>query len=105
MFNQLAENIKALTLQANRFVDDHNIEQCLTTLKDRQHLLEQYKIQLLTNKPTPECSQAFTSLLLWVQQEDAISSAKVVRYKEQSKQASVNQVKIKKALNHYKNNS
>ncbi len=103
MFTLLSQRIRALTQQAEQLVDNKEIEQCLALLVERQRLLEELKQHLLSTEHDPELSTDFTSLLLWLQQQDAINSAKVVQFREQSKQKSVAQVKIKKALNHYKN--
>lgn len=103
MFEQLSQRIRALTIQADTFVENKEIEQCLSLLIERQSLLEQLKSEFISSKSDQRISSAFTSLLLWIQQQDQISSAKVVEYRKQSKQASVTQVKIKKALHHYKN--
>ena len=103
MFNQLCQRIRDLTLQAAEFVGNKEIEQSLALLVERQRLLEQLKVQFLSTGDDPDISTNFTSLLLWIQQQDAISSAQVVQFREQSKQETVTQVKIKKALHHYKN--
>ena len=103
MFTQLSQRIRALTLQAESCVDRKEIETCLAFLVERQTLLEECKGQFLSKDHDPELSQDFTALLLWIQQQDAIYSAKVVKFREASIQESVTQAKTKKALHHYKN--
>ncbi len=103
MFIQLCQRIRALTLQAEALVDNNQIEQCLALLVERQSLLEQLKEQFLSADHDPELSTTFTALLHWIQEQDAVSNARVVKFREQSKQESVAQVKVKKALHHYKN--
>lgn len=103
MFTQLSQRIEALTLQIEILVDQKEIEQCLALLVERHTLLIELKATFDATKNNPELSKAFTSLLKWVQQEDAIYSAKVLDYRKQSKQESIDQVKTKKALRHYKN--
>lgn len=103
MFTQLSQRIRKLTLQAETSVERKEIELCLALLVERQNLLEQFKAQFLAKKHDPELSKAFTSLLQWIQQQDVINNAKVVKYREASKQKSVTQAKTKKALHHYKN--
>lgn len=103
MFTQLCQRIRALTLQAEEFIDNRDIEQCLKLLVERQNLLDQLKEKFLSARHDPDISMAFTSLLEWVQQQDVINNAKVVQLRKKSKQESITQVKIKKALHHYKN--
>jgi len=103
MFTQLCQRIRLLTLQAEELVNNKEIEQCLALLVERQSLLEQLKAQYLSVGHDPELSTTFTSLLRWIQQQDALNNAKVVQLRQESKQESVAQVKIKKALHHYKN--
>jgi len=103
MFIDFYQRIRTLTIQSDEFIDNNEIELCLALLVERQYLLEQLK-NLVSGDPTNnEQLSAFTSLLVWIQQQDIISNLKVVQLKEQSKQASTTQVKIKKALHHYKN--
>lgn len=103
MFIQLCQRIRASTLQAEALVDNKKIEQCLALLVERQSLLEQLKEQFLSADHDPELSATFTALLHWIQDQDTVNNAKVVQFREQSKQESVAQVKVKKALHHYKN--
>lgn len=103
MFIQLSERIRQLTLQASELIDNNEIEQGLALLIERQTLLEQLKVKFLSTVNDPEISKVFTALLHWVQQQDEVSNAKVIQLREQSKQKTVTQVKIKKALHQYKN--
>lgn len=103
MLTQLCQRIRALTLQAEELVGNKQIEQCLALLVERQNLLIQLKHQFLSSESDPNLSATFTALLRWVQQQDAINIAKVMALRDQSLQDSVTQIKIKKALHHYKN--
>ena len=103
MFIDFCQRIRTLTIQSDEFIDNNEIELCLALLVERQYLLEQLKNLVSGDRINNEQLSAFTSLLVWIQQQDIISNLKVVQLKEQSKQASTTQVKIKKALNYYKN--
>ena len=101
-FKELSQQIRDLTLQIKSLVDRQEIKHCLDVLIERQNLLEQLQEIFISTEKTPEYSTEFTSLLRWIQQEDAVNSAKTLQLREQSKEASVNQAKTKKALNYYK---
>lgn len=103
MFTLLCQRIRELTLQAAELVDNNQIQQCLAILVERQSLLEQLKHQFLSSGVNPDVSNSFTSLLHWLQQQDAINEAKVIKLRDQSKQTGIAQAKIKKALHQYKN--
>ena len=50
MFEQLSQRIRALTIQADTFVENKEIEQCLSLLIERQSLLEQLKSEFIIQK-------------------------------------------------------
>jgi len=101
-FKELSQQIRDLTLQIKRLVHKQEIKQCLQVLIERQSLLEQLKKSSVSATKPSENSTEFTSLLRWIQQQDVTSSTKILQLREQSKEASVNQAKTKKALNYYK---
>lgn len=105
MFNELSDEIRVLTLKAAELVASEQIEQCLSILVKRQALLEKLDriYQDSSQYDRSHYSSAFTELILWVQQQDAPNSSKVMQLREQSKKDSVTQIKTKKALHHYKN--
>jgi hypothetical protein len=90
-------------MKISLLVSDNNIEHSLQLLIERQNLLEQLKEQFLSSDRSSGLSTDFTDLLIWIQQQDTIDSAKVMQLRDKSKQKSVDQAKIKKALHHYKN--
>jgi hypothetical protein len=105
MLAQLCQNIRDLTAQAAALVEDNQIELCLSILIQRQNLLDELaQYQQFSPDKNPENTSIFIELIKWVQQEDAINSKKVVCLRAQNKQKSVTQVKINKALHHYKKN-
>lgn len=103
MFNQLCQDIRDLTLQAAELQSNKEIEDGLALLVKRQTLLEQLQALFISAEDNSKLYTPYTSLLLWVQKQDAINSAKIIEFREQSKHKSVHQAQIKKALNHYKN--
>jgi len=105
MLAQLCQNIRDLTVQAAELVADNQIELCLSILIKRQALLEELaQHQQSSPDNNQENSSLFIELIQWIQQEDAINSEKVIGLRAQNKTKSVTQVKINKALHHYKKN-
>ena len=103
MFTERCERIRELTIQAAELVEHKDIQQCLALLVERQTLLEQLQHQVLSLNGNSDIFNTYTALLLWVQQQDTINKAKVLDLRAQSKVKSSEQVKINKALYHYKN--
>lgn len=101
---QLCQSIRSLTLQAAELVAQNEIEQCHKVLVKRQALLDQLMSQYQGLKvPDNKLKQTFIDLITWIQEQDAINNAKVSSLKERNQEDSMAQVKINKALHHYKN--
>lgn len=97
------QQIKALTLQAVVLIDDDNIQQCHAVLDKRQTLLEELMAQYqILSVPDSVFKQKFIELIAWIKEHDSVNSARVMKLRELSKQSSVKQNKINKALHHYK---
>lgn len=105
MFTQLSKNIRLLTLKAAELVASEQVEQCLDVLVERQALLEKLEQTYQASSPNSldEPSSAFVDLILWIQQQDAPNTAKIMQLKKQNQKDVVKQIKTKKALHHYKN--
>lgn len=103
MFSQLCEDIRQLTLQAAELVSKNEIEQCQSVLVKRQVLLDELIHQYQASLNNEAFKLILVELIRWVQQQDAVNSAKVIKLKEDNKDSSVAQLKISKALHHYKN--
>tara|TARA_B110000881_G_scaffold61452_1_gene52942 strand:+ start:2538 stop:2858 length:321 start_codon:yes stop_codon:yes gene_type:complete len=104
MFIPLCENIRTLTVQAAELVADNQIELCLSILIKRQALLDELALQYQSSpdKNTAD-THMFIELIRWIQQEDSINNAKIITLRSQSHENSMNQAKVSRALNHYKN--
>jgi hypothetical protein len=104
MFIPLCENIRALTYEAAELVADNQIESCLVILTKRQALLDELAIHFHSSANNSARNKSmFIDLIHWLQNEDAINSSKVIALRAQSHKNSMNQAKVSKALNHYKN--
>lgn len=105
MLTQLCQNIRDLTTEAAELVANNQIELCLAILIKRQGLLDELaQCHQFSPDENRENNSMFIELIHWIQQEDAINSEKVVELRTQTKKSSITQVKINKALHHYKKN-
>jgi predicted house-cleaning noncanonical NTP pyrophosphatase (MazG superfamily) len=104
VFTLLSEKIRVLTLNTTDLVVNEQIEQCLNVLVERQALLEKLAqtYQEYSQHNDDRLSAEFTELIQWIQQQDATNYHKIIKLREQSKKDSINQVKAKKAILHYK---
>lgn len=103
MYIQLSQQISTLTLQAAELVKEDKIQQCHELLVKRQALLEELMAQYQA-LPEPDLvfKKTFVDLINWLQGQDAVNNSNVIKLRELSKQTSVKQNKINKALHHYK---
>lgn len=101
-FTELCKKIKELTL-VNVSLIQNDIEACHQALISRQLLLDQLKgIYLTSPEKHQEYFPVFFELLNWIQEQDGIDLNTVVGLRAQNKNNSLKQVKVNKALQHYK---
>lgn len=103
MYSPLCQNIRELTLQAETLINKDEIEHCHNVLVERQCLLDKLMCQYQSSQDNQEFTLTFIELIRWIQQQDLVNQAKIAKLKEKNKENSVAQLKINKALHHYKN--